>query len=488
MAQEISTAALRGGAHSGKRRLDRSSNQTDSQIKMTTLASFANNWKSWRGASLDRSIFAAIITVGGLTLGVKVIAALKETVVARQFGASDNLDAFLIAYLLPMFAINVVSGSFNSSLIPTYIQVQEQEGERAAQQLVSSAMVWSLVLLIALTATMGLGASQILRALGSGFDADKLALTRTLFYILLASLPFSGVFAVWGAVLNAHERFALAAMTPMLTSFAVMTAVFLFGATLGIYAFAIAIIVGSLLEGAILATGLRRHGIPIVPRWHGFSPAMKQVMKQYAPMIAGASIMSGSSLVDQSMAAFLGPGSVSILNYGNKISAVVTGVGATAVSTVVLPHFSRLVAANDWKAAKRTLKSYTSLILLATIPATLILIAFSHTLTGLIFQRGAFTASDTEQVAAVQSMYLLQLPFFVLGRLFVRLTSALKANHILMWGTIISFSLNIALDYLLMKPFGVSGIALSTTIVYAVSLCFMAFMSSRLLRKIEQCD
>ena len=211
-------------------------------------------------------------------------------------------------------------------------------------------------------------------------------------------------------------------------------------------------------------------------------------MKQYAPMIAGASIMSGTELVDQSMAAMLGPGSVSILNYGNKISAVVAGIGATAVSTVILPQLSRIVAANDWSGAKRTIKSYTSLILLTTIPATLILILFSHSLTAFVFQRGAFTAGDTAQVASVQNMYLLQLPFYVLGRVFVRLTSALKANHILMWGTVISFLLNITLDYLLMKPFGVSGIALSTTIVYAASLSYISVMSSRLLRKAEKCD
>jgi putative peptidoglycan lipid II flippase len=158
-----------------------------------------------------------------------------------------------------------------------------------------------------------------------------------------------------------------------------------------------------------------------------------------------------------------------------------------AVSTVVLPQFSRIVAACDWRGAQRTLLSYARLILIATIPVTLILISFSQPLAAFVFQRGAFTASDTVQVASVQSMYLLQMPFYVLGILFVRLTSALKANHILMWGSVISFLLNISLDYLLMKLFGVSGIALSTTIVYAASLGYLSLMSFRLLRKVERC-
>ena len=454
---------------------------------MSTFAAVANTWKTWRRTSVDRRVFTAIVTVGGLTFGVKLVAALKEMIVARQFGVSNNLDAFLIAYLLPSVAITVVSGSFNAALIPTYIQVREQEGQPAAQRLFSSVVIWSVALLILVGVLMGLVAPYALRVLGSGFDSEKLTLTRNLFYIVLPTLPFSGLFAIWGAVLNANERFALAAMTPMLTPLVVMIGVYQFGAVLGIYTFAVAIIVGTLLEGAFLAAGLRRQGIQVMPCWHGLTPAMKQVMKQYAPMIAGASIMSGTGLVDNAMAARLGPGSVSILNYGNKLSAVVLGIGATAVSAVVLPQFSRIVAAKDWQGAQRTLKAYAQWILLATIPVALILIPLSQSLVAFLFQRGAFTDSDTVQVAAVQSMYLLQLPFYVLGMLYVRLTSALKANHILMWGTLISFLLNIVLDYLLMKSFGVSGIALSTTIVYAASLAYLFLTATRLLKRAEQC-
>lgn len=436
-----------------------------------------------REGSVNRRIFAAMLTVGALTAAVKVVSTCKEMVVARQFGVSDALDAFFIAYLLPSFAINVVAGSFNAALIPTYIQVREEEGSQAAQNLFSSVMVWSTILLIGISVLMGVAAPYLLPMLGSGFTPEKLALTRKLFFILLPTLPLSGLFVTWAAVLNADERFALAAITPIMTPIIAIALVYAYGDALGIYAFAVAMIVGAVAEGILLASGLARRGISLIPRWHGFSPAMKQVMKQYAPMIAAGFIMSGTGLVDQAMAAMLGTGSVSVLNYGNKVPTVVVSIGALAVSTAILPQFSRLVTAQDWDSVQRTLRIYARLILIVTVPLTLGLILLSHLLVTLLFQHGAFTVSDALEVTTVQSLYTLQVPFYVTGRLFVRLTSALKANHVLMWGTVISFVLNMTLNYMLMKPLGVSGIALSTSIVYMVSIAFLSFMSLRILRK-----
>jgi putative peptidoglycan lipid II flippase len=368
-------------------------------------------------------------------------------------------------------------------LSPTYLQVREQEGQEAAQRLFSSVMVCSAGLLIVFSILLGIASSYILPILGSGFSTEKLALTRTLFFIVLPTLPLSGLFVTWAAILNAGERFALAAIAPVLTPIVVILMVHGWGGRWGVYAFALAMVAGAVLEACWVMGALKRQGISPIPRWYGITPSLRDVAKQYIPMIAAALMMGSTGLVDQSMAAMLGPGSVSVLNYGNRISAVIVTIGATAVSTAVLPQFSRMVAAGLWDNVRSTIKTYARLIFFITIPLSLIMILISQALVTVLFQRGAFTPGDTLQVAAVQSLYILQLPFYVVGMLFVRLISAFKANHILMWGTAISFVLNISLDYLFMKRLGVPGIALSTSVVYLVSFCYLWRMSSSLLKQ-----
>jgi putative peptidoglycan lipid II flippase len=205
------------------------------------------------------------------------------------------------------------------------------------------------------------------------------------------------------------------------------------------------------------------------------------VIKQYLPMVAGGLLLGTAPMIDSAMAATLGSGSVSSLAYGTKIVALVLALGLMSIGTAVLPYFSRMIANGDFAAVRHTLRTFTGVICVGCIPVTIGLIALSPTIIRLVFERGSFTAEDTEVVNRIQMMSALQIPFFVLSILLVRLISAMKANSVLAIGTGISFVLNISLDYLLKEKMGVQGIALATTIVYVVSLTYLALMLRRIL-------
>src|SRR5262249_42487693 len=151
---------------------------------------------------------------------------------------------------------------------------------------------------------------------------------------------------------------------PMITSVVTMLLLLVLAKYWGVYALAVGTTGGLLLETVLLGWYLGRKGISVIPRWHGISPALNQVWSQYAPTIAGSLLMGGTGLVGQSMAAMLAPGSVSALSYGSKMTMLVLGIGSVAVSTAVLPHFSRMVAMGDWTGVRNTLLTYARLIVL----------------------------------------------------------------------------------------------------------------------------
>lgn len=439
---------------------------------------FINFWKKLTSGSTNRKIFGAAVKVGLLTGLVRVAAVVKELVVAWKFGTGDTLDAFLIALLVPSFIINVVAGSFNAALIPTYIQVREQEGTKAAQRLFSGATVWGLGLLGITTILMVANAPLYLPLIAAGFSPEKLNLTLHLLYTIAPTLLLSGIVVIWGAVLNAGERFALVALSPIITP-AISIVFLLVVKSWGIFALAAGLVCGAVLEIVLLGAALNRQGISLRPRWHGFDTRLRQVANQFAPMIAGAFLMCSTGLVDQSMAAMLSPGSVAALNYGNRVIAFPITLATTALSTAMIPYFSKMVASEDWTGVRLTLKHYMRLILAVTVPLTGLLIVFSELIVQILFQRGSFTARDTHLVAQIQSFFALQIPFYVAGILVVRLISAMRTNQILMWGSGCNIIINIVLNYLFMQWFGISGIALSTSCVYIFSFSFLLFFAMK---------
>lgn len=430
----------------------------------------------------NRRIFRAALIVGSIGLLTKVALAGKELVIAQRFGRSDQLDAFLIAYLLPSFVMNLLTGALTAALIPVLVETRQKEGRESADKLISNVAFITLIALVGIAVLLALLAPYYLPLLGSKFSPEKLHLTRRLLYTLLPWVVLSGIAAMASSVLNAGEKFALPAVIPVLTPSITVLFILLTAREVGAFSLAAGAAVGSLLESAMLVYLLRAHGTRFSFKWSGVDANLRCVLKQYAPMLAGSFLMGSTTVVDQSMAAMLAPGSVAALSYANKIVNMVLTTAAPALSTAVLPYFSKMVAAADWQGCRHTLKRYSLLVISAAVPFTILIIVFSRPLVQLIYQRGAFTAGDSALVSKVQIYYSLQIPFFIWGMLFVRFLSSIRRNDLLMYASAVNLAVDVTMNLILMRFLGVAGIALSTSLVYMGSLTFVAVSTLRILR------
>ena len=454
--------------------------------KLNRLAGSPEDTNTWGSGSVNRQILSAATTVVRLVILVKAASLAKEMLIARKFGTSDALDAFYIALLLPSFLGSVVDGSFNAAFIPIYIEAREREHGVTANRLFSNIAVFNIAVLALIAAVLAGLQRWLLPILGSGFGPQKLALARVLFFVFLTSMSLAGLSALWRAALNAHDCFTLSSLAPISNPIGIMTLLLIGGHTWGIYALAAGSVLGTVGELAIAGYGLWSLGIPLLPRWYGIDSWMRRVLWQYAPTVAGALVLGcGTTLVDPAMAAMLGSGSVSALNYAYKLPALVLAIGLSSISTAILPSFSRLSAKENWGEMRRVLLSYTGLLALVTIPLTGLLIVLSKPLVSLFFQGGSFSAADTYLVTHAQMMFCLEIPFYSVAILYVRAISALKRNDLLMWGTLINVSANVVLNILFMRILGLPGIALSTSVVMVISCVYLWIMLLRSLRKNE---
>ena len=422
-------------------------------------------------------VFGDAATVGILTSAAKLAGAAKVVVTARYFGTSDALDAFLIAFLLPSFISDVVAGSFTPSLVPLLVRTQAADGIEAAHRLVRGGLTFALAAMFTAAVALGLTGRWLLPLAGSSFSAEKLHLATALFFGLLLWLPMSGCIATWKAVLNANGLFALAAIAPLMTPLATIAILFTSAQKYGVAVLCVGTVGGVAMECLLLALAVRRIGFPVGPAMASWkSPELASLRRQYLPLAASAVISSACVIVDQSVAGRLGPGRVSALAYGNKVSAVVLAVVASAAGTAVLPVFSRLVAARDWNKLRHSLLVYCGAVTLVMMPLTAVLIAGSGPLVRLFFQHGAFEASASQLVTEVQRFALVQAPFAILLTIATRLTAALSANRLLVWMGIAALITDIVLDVVFSRWIGVAGIALASPAVAAVSLCVLVLL------------
>ena len=436
--------------------------------------------------TVRNKIMSAAAIVGFFTILSQIGGFAKELTVAAWFGTGDAIDAFLIALLVPTFIVNVLAGSLSASFLPTFIRVYKNLGLAGAQKVLTGVITGFIFFGIILSVILIVFAPLYLPALCFGFSPEKLKLAQLILYALVPIILLKGLSTICAGVLNALDNFALAAILPILGPLAAIFFILTVGASLGIYALVIGTILGFVLEVLFIGRAIIKRNFSLRPRLIRLDPDIRIVIGQFLPMIAGSIIMGSTEIVDKGMAAALAPGSVAALNYGNKIIAAVMTLATTAIGTAVLPYFARMVAERDWKNIRRTLKFYLSIIFTIGIPAVILIYTFSDLIVNIIFQRGSFAAEDTAIVSSVQAYFAIQIPFYVAGIVVVRLISALRANHILMWGAAINLVANIGFNMLFIHYLGLKGIALSTSCVYLISFLFLVYFANRLILREER--
>lgn len=429
--------------------------------------------------SASRRILHAASWVTAAAVLVKLTATGKEFLVASIFARSADVDAFLVALLIPNLLVNLFAESMNQALVPALIRLRAQHGEDAASRVLSSAMLLSLSLLAALAAVLALAAPVFFPPLFH-FSPPQLALAIRLFRALLLFALFGALASNGTAILNALECFAAPAIAPILVPLAIILALLALPRSVGIWSLVIGNLVGAFLWVVAIFLLVLRSGHRFTPP--SLTPELSQLFGQYAGILLSGVVSSGGLLADVICASWLAIGSVAALNWASRFSSVTMTILGGAIGTAITPYLAQRVAARDWPGCRRILRRYTALAALVTLPLTAVFMTASRPIIALAYQHGAFHAADTLLVARIQSVFALQIPFFVVSRVFYRFLLVLERSSLVLACGAINLVLDIVFNLVLMRIYGVVGIALATSFWTVCTFLFLAWWARRLLR------
>ncbi len=399
---------------------------------------------------------------------------IRDLSLAGRFGLGTSVDSYVIAYTFLMFLSSVMAGSVNPALLPAFVRLRTAGDPAAACWLARRAAVHICGVMAAGAVLIALFAIPVLGLIASNFSDQGLRLGRMVMLWMAGMLPLQGVVAVLTVMAQARGSFLRSGLAPALPPLGAALCLVCCGRQYGIDAAAAGTLAGVFLQLALFPVEWRSLlGLGVRARPADGAHVWSDTVRQYWPVVASGVLMSATPLIDQAMAATQAVGSVSLLSYGQKLASLMITVCSLAVSNAVLPHFSEMSSRNDWEGLRRSVRVMGRWIWAVSVPVTGILILFSNPIAALVFKRGAVSAADALNIGAVQALLLLQLPFYMIGILSVRLISSLKANVVLMYGTILSLVLKLVFNFVLMRWWGVRGIALATSLVYVVACIFL---------------
>lgn len=393
---------------------------------------------------------------------VKGLGFYKESVVAANFGLSEVLDTFFIAFLVPGFILNVFIGAFKSVFIPNYIAELQTGNEVSSFQATGffiTFLISGLFTLIAFLFT-----DVYLENFFPGHTGEYYELIKSHFQFLMPCIIFWGLSSILSGLLNIADEFRLSTFSSIFVPLAIIVCVFLFRDVFGDMVLAVGTLIGSIASFIyLLGVCLWKKTIHLsMPK---FGNTNARVMFAQVPAKVSSGFLTGmNGVVDQFFAAQLAAGSIAAINYGNKMPAFLNGILVVAITNVMLPHFSKMFLENKKRTFQQMFKIIKIVFLVGGICA-IIGFFLSDFLVALFFQRNEFTAEDTDLVADIQQIFLIYIPFSIAALVVVNFLTSINKNTVMAYVSLGALVLNIVLDYILIQYYGILGIALCTTIV-----------------------
>jgi len=432
-----------------------------------------------------RKLAGSALAVGAITALTVLLGLARNVVTADAFGASRDMDAYLIAAIIPnfllyLFGIDILRGVATTLFSGSLAVGDEHERQRLFSSLLNTVLVVSGIASLLTAVAM----PWIVRAVAAGFSPADQRLTAYLAYIMLPTAVFIGVGSYLAAVLNAYRRFALPATLRMGPHLAVIAAILLLARSWGVFSIAAGMVVGSALGALIQLVFCLRVGL----RWRLAldirHPLVKKAALLALPVLLMTAMGQFGQLLQRFLGSYLSGGKISALNYALMLASLAIRMGLEPLGTVLLPELSAEAAREQTAKLAQWIRRGLVANLLLMVPVTVLMLVLATDLVRIVYQRGRFDAGDTQLTAAALRVYVAPLVLWGTWLLLVRVYIAVHDTARAVKLSVVGYLILYGGSAVLVRPLDFLGLAVAQALQHGVFALMLWFDLKRRVARI----
>lgn len=397
------------------------------------------------------------------TMIAKILGFVRELVLASSYGASMYSDAYLTAMNVPLVIFAIIGTTLGTVLIPMYFEVENELGEDGSIHFINN--VFNLVVVTCIIlALIGITFTKpLVKMFAIGFKGEILYMTINFTRIIIIGIVFTGLSYTMTAYLQIKNNFVIPGLITVPRNIIIIISI-IFSVKYNPYI---------MIFGTLIAMGVEflfqlPFAIKAGYRYKSYininDKYIKKSINLIIPVLIGVAVTQVNMMVDRTLASTLSEGSISALNYANKLNGFVMALFIASIATVIYPIFSKLSAEEDKGLfIKSIVKSINSVIVLV-MPISVGAIVLSKPIVRLLFERGAFDSRATEMTVIALIMYSIGTVAYGLRSILDKVFYSLKDTKTPMINGVIAMSMNIVLNILLVKYLKLAGLALATSL------------------------
>jgi putative peptidoglycan lipid II flippase len=416
----------------------------------------------------------------------------REVVAAGYYGVAGPISAFTIAFQVPnLVRALFADAALQPAFVPVFTDLVGRRQFKEAFRLASTLLLLITTVLGAITAIFVIAAPVVIPLFAPGFvDKPQLMdLTVSLSRVLFPILILLGISGVVVGILNSYDRFGAFAISPFFWNVAIILALVvlkpLFSKPDQIYAYAIAILIGTAVQLAIPAWDLRHTPFHFTWSFDWRNPGVRRVLVLMLPVTISLGLINFNQVINSFFGSLVSDEAPAAIDKAFRLYQLPQGIFSVAIATVLFPTLARFANKKEFVNLRATLANGMRQILFVLLPATAAILALSDPIIRLVYQRGEFNPHDTQIVATALFWFAFSLPtngvYLLQTRTFFSLQKPWQATALAVIDLVVSAVAAAALY----KPFGVGGIVAGTGIGTSAAVFAQAYILRRKFHGLE---
>jgi putative peptidoglycan lipid II flippase len=408
----------------------------------------------------------------------------REVVAAGFYGISGPMSAFTIAFQVPnLIRALFADAALQPAFVPVFTELIGKKHYKDAFRLASTLLLLVTMVLGVITALFVLLAPVVMPIFAPGFEGEILDLTVTLSQVMFPILILLGVSGVVVGILNSYDRFGAFAISPLFWNLTIILVLVvlepMFHGQDKIYAYAIAILVGTLVQLLIPVWDLRNTPFRFKFSFDWRHPGLRRVLWLMLPVTISLGLINFNLLINSFFGSLVSDQAPAAIDKAFRIYQLPQGIFSVAIATVLFPTLARFANRGEIENLRATMANGMRQILFVLLPAAAAILALSDPMIRLVYQRGAFNSAETAVVATALFWFAFSLPtnglYLLQTRTFFSLQRPWQATALAVIDLVVSAAAALALY----KPFGVGGIVAGTGIGTSAAVVAQALILRR---------
>ena len=419
---------------------------------------------------LDNPLVSKTLKLSFVSMFANLLGFLIPIYIAYNYKISKSTDDFFLSYSIIIYFVAMFSGAVRAVSIPF---LKEKIDDKVKFDSFVSTTIYVILKYI------GLACIMLSFVMISIYSYKQ----ETLYWYILISIPiilFSIINAFFYGILNSLDKYYIAETSPFSRAVVIFMTILLLKNWIGMSAVIIGYNLGEIAKSFHLLYVLRNNNKINISFKNKNINIIRPFLKQGSYQILSTTIVTSTPLIDRVVASQLVVGSVSLLDYGDKVFMVFNTI-LSSFLVIILSKWAKEATENRFN-----IDSLNSIIkAVFTVTLTLLFIIYFTNEKIIDFIYPNILKPERETIAIILLFNMVGFIFNSMSQVINRATIAVKSTKIMIKTSTVRVISNVILDIVFCKLWGVVGITIATIGVHIIGLVMNYYLFSKDIKKVQ---